>query len=252
MISSLINKAQSYLGVRQGDSRHKELIQKYNRIKPVPMGYLMKESDDWCATFLTVMADLAGCSKYIGRECGVHRFTQIFKKKKIWIGVEKPKRGDIVVFDWRKNGWMDHIGIVEKFSANKITVIEGNSSQSVARRVYNWNDWRVSGYARPNYPLNSVKKGKKLEKLIEEVIAGKWGNGEERREKLKKAGYDVKEIQKEVNKKVKVKKKTPKSNKSIVKEVVRGDWGNGNERRKALEKAGYDYQKIQKIVNQLS
>lgn len=46
-----------------------------------------------------------------------------------------------------------------------------------------------------------AKKKKKTNKQIaKEVIAGKWGNGDTRKAKLKKAGYDYKAVQKEVNK----------------------------------------------------
>lgn len=252
MIPSLLRTAKSYIGVRQGDQRHKELVRKYNAVKPLPVSYALKESDDWCAAFVTVIGDITGASKCIGRECGVHRFGQIFRKKGIWIGLEKPRPGDIVIFDWQKNAWMDHIGIVEKLSANKVTVIEGNTSKRVARRVYNWNDWRVAGYARPNYPTSVEKPSKSTDELAREVIAGKWGNGSERTEKLRKSGHDTSLIQREVNKILSQSKDSLKMNKTIAEEVLKGKWGNGSKRKEALEKAGYDYQAIQKIVNQLS
>lgn len=253
MIQPLLKEAQSHLGVQQGDARHKELIRKYNSVKPIPVGYPLKESDDWCAAFVTVMGDVTNTSKYFGRECGVHRFVQLFRKKKIWIGLKKPKPGDLIVFDWRKNGWMDHIGLVEKLSNNKVTVIEGNISKCVARRTYNWNDWRVAGYARPNYPTKtSHHKNKNPDHdLASEVVQGKWGNGQERSERLKKAGYNPKAVQKEVNKQLKIKNIKLKSNHTIAEEVVRGKWGNGSDRKKGLEDAGYHYKTIQKLVNQL-
>ena len=40
---------------------------------------------------------------------------------------------------------------------------------------------------------------KKKEAVAREVVQGKWGNGEERKAKLKAAGYDPAEIQKLVN-----------------------------------------------------
>ena len=252
MIPKLVKTAESYIGVKQGDTRHKDLVLKYNAVKPLPVGYPLKETDDWCAAFVTVMADLSNCSKYIGRECGVHRFAQIFRKKGIWIGLEKPKPGDIVIFDWQKNAWMDHIGIVEKLSANKVTVIEGNTSKRVARRVYNWNDWRVAGYARPKYPTSVEKLSKSTDELAREVIAGKWGNGSERTEKLRKSGHDPSLIQRKVNKILNQSQGSLKMNKTIAEEVLKGIWGNGSKRKEALEKAGYDYRIIQKIVNQLS
>ena len=48
-----------------------------------------------------------------------------------------------------------------------------------------------------NKPAKETKKSNK--QIAEEVIAGKWGNGDERKEKLTKAGYDYNAIQKLVN-----------------------------------------------------
>lgn len=251
MIQRLLKQAESYIGVRQGDARHKELIRKYNGVRPIPVGYPVKETDNWCAAFVTVMGDLSNTSKYFGRECGVHRFVQLFKKQKIWRGLKKPQAGDLIVFDWRKNGWMDHIGIVEKCSTNKVIVIEGNTSRRVARRTYNWNDWRVAGYARPNYPTGADKPGRAISDLASEVIAGKWGNGNERNEALTKAGYNPQAVQREVNKQLNLPFGSLKSNMTIAQEVLRGQWENGQSRKQRLEDAGYDYQTIQKLVNQL-
>ena len=50
---------------------------------------------------------------------------------------------------------------------------------------------------------NVVKKGttkKSITTIAKEVIAGKWGNGEDRKNSLIKAGYKYDSIQKEVNK----------------------------------------------------
>lgn len=48
-------------------------------------------------------------------------------------------------------------------------------------------------------PIEAPKK-KTTTQVAKEVIAGKWGNGATRKKKLKKAGYDYKAVQKEVNK----------------------------------------------------
>lgn len=47
---------------------------------------------------------------------------------------------------------------------------------------------------------NSSTKKKTNAEIAKEVVAGKWGNGEDRKKKLKAAGYDYEAIQKEVNK----------------------------------------------------
>ena len=40
---------------------------------------------------------------------------------------------------------------------------------------------------------------KSVEAVAKEVIAGKWGNGEERKKKLQAAGYDYGAVQRKVN-----------------------------------------------------
>ncbi len=49
----------------------------------------------------------------------------------------------------------------------------------------------------PALPADTDKK--KIEALAKEVIAGKWGNGKERKERLTKAGYEYREVQNKVN-----------------------------------------------------
>lgn len=53
--------------------------------------------------------------------------------------------------------------------------------------------------------VGSCKAKKSNEEIADEVIAGKWKNGKERTKLLTDAGYNAKEIQKIVNKKLKQK-----------------------------------------------
>ena len=105
-------------------------------------------------------------------------------------------------------------------------------------------------YANPRCeakPVTPTPVRKSNEQVADEVIAGVWGNGEDRKNRLTQAGYDYNVIQDIVNKKV-----TPvrKSNDQIASEVIAGQWGDGNNRKNRLEQAGYDYNTIQNIVNQ--
>lgn len=97
-------------------------------------------------------------------------------------------------------------------------------------------------------PKPSPLDKKSNEEMANEVIQGKWGNGDERKKRLEAAGYDYNAIQKIVNEKMALKPK--KSNEDIAKEVINGLWGNGDERKKKLTAAGYDYNAVQKIVNE--
>ena len=95
---------------------------------------------------------------------------------------------------------------------------------------------------------------KSNEQIADEVIAGKWGNGSDRFNRLAQAGYDGNAIQNIVNQKldgsVSAPKPSKKSNETIAQEVINGAWGNGEDRKNKLSAAGYDYNVIQSIVNQ--
>ena len=105
--------------------------------------------------------------------------------------------------------------------------------------------------AKANLALKEQKSTVKLsnEEIAKEVIEGKWGNGEERKQKLESAGYNYSEIQALVNSLV-GKKTTNKSVTEIANEVIKGLWGNGQERKNRLTAAGYDYKEIQQKVNE--
>lgn len=81
---------------------------------------------------------------------------------------------------------------------------------------------------------------KSIDTLAREVIAGKWGMGDSRKTKIKKAGYDYNQVQARVNK-----------YNSVAKDVIKGKYGTGAIRTSNLKKAGYDPATVQKLVNQL-
>ena len=105
----------------------------------------------------------------------------------------------------------------------------------------------LNGYSKAQDKPAPVRKSN--EEIADEVIAGRWGNGEERKQRLTDAGYSYSEIQSIVNGKCGVKPR--KSVDEIAKEVIHGDWGNGSERKQRLEAAGYNYSEIQARVNKL-
>lgn len=104
----------------------------------------------------------------------------------------------------------------------------------------------LNGYSKGD---SSAPARKSNAEIANEVIAGKWGNGTERKERLTGAGYNYSEIQEIVNGKLGVKPK--KSVDEIAREVIHGDWGNGSERKQRLANAGYNYSEIQARVNKL-
>ena len=97
---------------------------------------------------------------------------------------------------------------------------------------------------------------KDLTAIAREVIAGKWGNGTDRKNRLTAAGYDPQAVQDKVNELLGVSGGTTtqpakKDLTTIAREVIAGKWGNGADRAKRLTAAGYDAQAVQNRVNQL-
>lgn len=92
---------------------------------------------------------------------------------------------------------------------------------------------------------------KSIGEIANEVIAGKWGSGTDRKNRLSAAGYDYNTVQAEVNRKLSNTSSELKSIEVIAKEVIAGKWGNGETRKKNLEAAGYIYSKVQAAVNKL-
>lgn len=102
-----------------------------------------------------------------------------------------------------------------------------------------------------SYKAEKEEAKKSVAEIAKEVIAGKWGNGEDRKNRLRNAGYDPAEVQKMVNELVSNTPKKPvkKTVSQIADEVIAGKWGVGAYRKKRLTLAGYDYKAVQKEVN---
>ena len=154
----VLRAAASLVGVRGGSAAHHQLVNDYNSVRPLPVGYAVKNSDDWCDIFVTTVFQREGLSGLIGRECGVERHIQIFKRLGIWNedGTSTPKAGDIITFNWdqnsqQNNGFADHIGIVESVSNGIIHTIEGNSNNQVRRNTYRIGHGNIRGFATPRY-----------------------------------------------------------------------------------------------------
>ena len=150
--------AAAMVGVRGGSAEHQRLVNDYNSVRPLPVGYAVKNTDDWCDIFTTVIFQREGLSALIGRECGVERHIHIFQRLGIWNedGNSTPSAGDIITFNWDKDtqqndGWADHIGIVEKVENGIIHTIEGNSNNVVKRNTYRIGHGNIRGFATPRY-----------------------------------------------------------------------------------------------------
>jgi len=117
---------------------------------------------------------------------------------------------------------------------------------------YDYNAIQAIVNGKVGNPTTAPRKSNEV--IANEVLAGAWGNGDDRRNRLTAAGYDYRTIQNIVNQKV-AGSPTPSkparlSNEQVADQVLAGAWGNGDDRKNRLSAAGYDYGAVQAIVNQ--
>ncbi len=179
----------------------------------------------WCdifvdACFLTCFGEeetlrlLCQPKKSCGAGC---KFSAgYFKNKKQFD--DNASVGDQIFF-YDSKGEINHTGIVYKVEGDYVYTVEGNSGDEVKTHRYATSNKKIAGYGHPAWkeeaetiadtaptkptteapqkPQNTPLKSE--EEVAKEVVAGKWGNGKERRQRLTEAGYDYDAIQKIVN-----------------------------------------------------
>lgn len=258
--NEVLNVARAWLGRKESNGSHKEIIDVYNSHKPWARGYKLKYTDAWCSGFVSACAIKAGAVDIIPTEVGCQKHIELFQKAGIWIedGSIKPRVGDIILFNWKdstqaNDGSADHIGFVEQQYGNTIVCIEGNIDNAVGRRTINVGWGYIRGFARPKYDEATesapTAPKKTVDAIAREVIQGAWGSGFARKSALTKAGYDYDKVQDRVNEILASGKK--KSVTELAKEVIAGKWGNGDARKKAITNAGYNFSEVQGKVNEL-
>lgn len=144
-------------------------------------------------------------------------------------------RFDKWVANWGKNDGTQHT------NTSQYGTLQQYTSKPLDKNVM-YAD--LSRYSRGN---TTQPQSKPIDQIANEVIAGQWGDGADRKKRLTDAGYDYNAVQNAVNAKLK-----KKSNEEIAHEVIAGKWGNGDDRKQRLTSAGYNYTTIQAIVNKLT
>lgn len=99
-------------------------------------------------------------------------------------------------------------------------------------------------------PVNQAPGRKSIDEIAREVINGRWGNGDGRRQALGQAGYDYGAVQARVNELLGYVAPRPSAPSNdlldLVRKTINGHFGNGAARRAAL---GGRYDEVQRQVN---
>lgn len=153
-INEILNLARTWIGKKESDGTHKEIIDIYNAHKPLARNYKVKYTDNWCAVTISSLAIKCNATDIIPLECSCGNMIALAQKMGIWQENDDivPQPGYIIMYDWdKKDGWPEHVGIVESVSGKTFTVIEGNKSDAVGRRTVNVGSPSIRGFIIPKY-----------------------------------------------------------------------------------------------------
>ena len=230
----VVDTASAWLGTQEGTSRHAEMLNIYNAQRPLPRGTRMLSSWPWCAAFVSTVSLQCGLRDIMPTECGCPSMIRLYQELGRWIEDDAyvPSPADVVFYDWQDSGvgdnvgQPDHVGIVVACTDGMMTIIEGNCDNAVKLRQIAVNARFIRGYGCPDFaskadsaephpapepapapaPTPQPEPEKPAEETsvdpfitakAKEVIAGKWGNGQARKNAL--AAWFVKAVQDEVN-----------------------------------------------------
>lgn len=145
---------------------------KYGRAYAVKHGrYFGTSGVPFCAIFVSWVFNQAGIQPPGGDFHYCPTGIQAMKDLHLEVDKHTALPGDIVFFDWGRDGVSDHVGIVEANRGSHLITIEGNTtlayqSGGVARRTRNFTD--VCNVFRPKY-------GKTIPTLAVLAIDGLFG-----------------------------------------------------------------------------
>ena len=151
--ASVVSTSVSWLGCKESNASNKPIVDLYNK----NMGTSFSYKTPWCAMFVSAVAIKSGTTSIIVRGSYCPTIINTYKKSKTssykyGAGAKYvPKAGDVIFFDWNKNGVPDHTGLVASVSGKTIKTIEGNYSDAVGYRTFSVGYSSVLGYGLPNY-----------------------------------------------------------------------------------------------------
>lgn len=226
----VVSTALAWLGTQANTTKHLEMLAIYNAQRPLPRGWKMKVTDFWCAAFVSTVSLQLGLRDIMPTECGCPGMVRLYQKIGRWAEDDAyiPSPGDVIFYDWQDTGYgdnagqPDHVGIVTACDGQTMTIIEGNCDNAVKTRSLAVNARFIRGYGVPDFaskadgaepqpepapeptpqpepekPAEEFTVDPFITKTAREVIAGKWGNGQARRDAL--AAWFTKAVQDEVN-----------------------------------------------------
>lgn len=162
----VVSTFQSYNGTKQGDLKHRDIVDTYNSITSLSKVYKLTYTDPWCAATVSAVSKKLNLTNYLFPECSCSRMIALYQKAGRWEEKDSyiPSIGDLVMYAWGDSVNYastdcilapNHVGMVTAVdTANrKLTIIEGNmTKQSVCGyRKLSINGRYIRGFCLPDY-----------------------------------------------------------------------------------------------------
>lgn len=174
---SAVNVMQGWLGWSEANGKYRKIIDLYNTQNPLPAGYRMKYTDEWCAATVTAAGMQAGLEDIIFGECSCSRMVELYRKAGRWMENDAytPQIGDIVMYRWDdgadyaatdNTSSPNHVGMVAEVNGRVLTIIEGNKGQKVATRSLFVNGRYIRGYCLPDYASKATKQTEEEDETV--------------------------------------------------------------------------------------
>lgn len=150
----------------------------------------------------------------------------IVKKGEVFTVVGRQMVDGVYMYKLKSGKW---ITSASEYVSYRTTLHEGGSSSA------------------PSTPSKSVAQ------IAKEVIEGKWGNGEDRKNRLTAAGYNYNAVQAEVNRQMGASTGSAMTARQFALEVWNeGKHGTGATRQAEAKRYGVDYNEVQRLINILA
>ena len=167
--NKVVSVMRGWLGYDEVNGKFQQILDLYNTQSPLPRGYRMKLTDEWCAATVTAAGMAAGLHDIIFGECSCSKMVALYQQAGLWEENDayRPAPGDIIMYYWKDGkdyattdctAPPNHVGIVEKVEYGTITVIEGNNGEKVARRQLAVNGRYIRGFCLPDYASKADKE----------------------------------------------------------------------------------------------
>lgn len=85
-VKQLLDLARAWIGCRESDGSHMEIVNVYNAYTPLPRNYKVKSNDSWCMVFISALFIKVGLANLCPLECSCGKAIEKLKK---WVSGKK-------------------------------------------------------------------------------------------------------------------------------------------------------------------